>query len=201
MLLASFEEEVYFKGIRSRHVGFQNSTLLQMLQHLYTNYGIITPTDLEDNDVQMRENFDANKPIEELFEQIEEAVEYADAANAPYNETHIVSRAILLVFKTGIYNDSCREWRKRPITEQTWNNFKEDFTKAHRDLLVQQTTRPNPFQEANAALAHFQAKTDEIIEHMSNSSVDSMVISTLTDPNTTNTTSDLSSMKELVQKL
>ena len=50
----------------------------------------------------MRENFDANKPIEELFEQIEEAVEYADAANAPYNETHIVSRAYFLVFKTGM---------------------------------------------------------------------------------------------------
>jgi len=43
----------------------------------------------------------------------EDAIEYADAAGAPYNETHIVSRAYLLVVKTGMYNDACvREWRK-----------------------------------------------------------------------------------------
>jgi len=54
---------MYFKGIHSRYVGFQNSTLLQMLQHIYANYGIITPTDLEDNDVRIQKEFDANKPL------------------------------------------------------------------------------------------------------------------------------------------
>ena len=85
-LLASFEE-VYFKGLRNGHVGYQNSTFLQMIQHLYTNYGVITPTDLEDNDIHMRKPYDANKQIEELFDQIEDVVEYTDAANAAYSDT------------------------------------------------------------------------------------------------------------------
>ena len=114
--------------------------------------------------MKMREPFDAIKPIEELFEQIEEAVEYADVANATYNDAQVVLRAYPLVYKTGMYNDACREWRKRPIAEQTWNNFKEDFTQSHRDLLVQRASQPNPFQEVNAALANFQAKTDKIID-------------------------------------
>ena len=157
--------------------------------------------------MRMREPFDAGKPIEELFEQIEDAVENADAANAPYNTTQIVSRAYLLVFKTGMYNEACRDWRKKSIATQTWANFKVDFTKAHRDLLQQRATQPNPFQEANTALANFQARTDEIFEHMTNETVDTTAISTLTDQNETltsqlaNATTDLTTMKDLVQKL
>ena len=52
---------------------------------MYNNYGIITPSDMEENDKRMRETFDATKPIETLFEQIEDAAEYADTANAVYN--------------------------------------------------------------------------------------------------------------------
>ena len=90
-----------------------------MIQHLYTNYGVITPTDLEDNDMKMREPFDASKPIKELFEQIEEAVEYTGADNASYNHVQVVLRAYLVVYKTSMYNDAFRERRKRPIAEQT----------------------------------------------------------------------------------
>jgi len=205
-LLAAFED-VYFKGLCNRHVGYQNASFLQMIQHLYTNYGIITPTDLDDNDIRMREPYDASKPIEELFDQIEDAVEYADAANAPYNDTQIVSRAYLLVYKTGLYNEACRDWRKRTLADQTWNNFKTDFTAAHRDLMIQRAVQPNPFQEANATLAEFQARTDEIIDQMTNSTVDTTAISTLTNQNenlTTqlaNATTDLSSMKSMVETL
>ena len=89
-----------------------------MIQHLYINYGVITFTDPEDNEICMREPFDANKLIEKLFDQIEDAVEYADAANATYNDTQIVSRAYLLVYKTGLYNEACKEWCNHPIAEQ-----------------------------------------------------------------------------------
>lgn len=206
ILLASFDE-VYFKGLRDRHVGYQNSTFQHMMQHLYTNYGVITPTDLEDNDIRMREAFDANRPIEELFDQIEEAAEYAEATNAPYNTTQIVSRAYLLLYKTGLYNDACREWRKRTVANQTWANFKTDFTAAHRDLMMQRTVQPNPFQEANATLADFQERTNEIIDQMTNATVDTTAISTLTNQNETlssqlaNATTDLNTMKTLVETL
>ena len=89
-----------------------------MIQHLSTNYGVITPADLDDNDARMREPFDPSKPIEELYEQIEDATDYADAAGAPYNSTQVLSRAYVLVHKTGEYNEACRDWRKRPEQEK-----------------------------------------------------------------------------------
>ena len=61
-----------------------------MVQHLYTNYGKVSPTDLEENDMRMREPFDPSKRVEELYEQIEDTVEYSEAANAAYNDTQVV---------------------------------------------------------------------------------------------------------------
>ena len=206
LLLKAFDE-MYFKGIRDRHVGYNNVTLLQMIQHLYTNYGVITPSDLADNDARMRETFDATKPVEELFQQIEDAVEYAEAAEAPYNDTQIVSRAYLLLLNTGMYNQACREWRRKPTVEQTWTAFKTFFAEVHRDLLAQRAMQTNPYQEANAVIEAFQEQTDKILDKLTQPTTDATTISTLTSHNEAmasqlaNATMDLSEMKNLVTML
>jgi len=205
-ILATFDE-VYLKGLRNRHVGYQNVSIRDMIQHLYTNYGIITPAELDDNDARMRETFDPSKPIEELYEQIEDATDFADAAGAPYNAAQVLSRAYVLIHKTGVYNEACRDWRKKPEQEKTWEHFKEDFTKAHRDMIANRAVQPNPFQQANAVMEDFQEKTEAILEHMANSTIDTSTISTLTSQNETlqtqlaNATTDLISMKTLVESL
>ena len=66
LILITFDE-VYIKGLRNRHVEYQNVTSRDMIQHLYTNYGVITPAKLDENDTSMREPFDESKPIEELY--------------------------------------------------------------------------------------------------------------------------------------
>ena len=73
ILLNSFEE-VYFKEKRNRHTEYTPVSLIEMFKYLYENYGVITPEELEENDKRMREAYDPTKPIEILFEQIEEAV-------------------------------------------------------------------------------------------------------------------------------
>ena len=59
---------------------------MEMIQYLYDNYGVITPEELEENDKRMREAYDTTKSIENLFEQVEGVVEYADAGSATYND-------------------------------------------------------------------------------------------------------------------
>ena len=83
-----------------------------MVKYLYENYGVITPEELEENDKRMRESYDQTKPIEIIFEQIVEAVEYANAGSTTYHDKQILSKAYLLVRNAGMYNDVCREWRK-----------------------------------------------------------------------------------------
>jgi hypothetical protein len=55
-----------------------------MLAHLYSTYGQLTPSNLQDNNAQMKQPYDANETIKTLFPQIEEGINLAEAAGAPY---------------------------------------------------------------------------------------------------------------------
>lgn len=94
---------------------------MHILTHLYTTYGIIMPSNIEDNDAKMRAPFDPTQNIELLVDQIKTAVEYADAGNRPYNPDQVVSRAYLLLLQTGLYSDACRDWRRHIIYTQVSN--------------------------------------------------------------------------------
>ena len=75
---------MYLKGITDRNVGLANITLREILEFLLQNYRNITQYDIEDNDKKLKEKWDANTPIEMLFNQIEDA---QDFAAAPDNHT------------------------------------------------------------------------------------------------------------------
>ena len=116
MLLNIFED-VYLKGLKNRHTGYATVTTLELLHHLYNRYGVIIPNDIDDNDKRMKEPYDVTKPIETLYDQIEKAVEYADAGKAPYNTMKILAHAYLLLNNTGHYMAICKYWRRRPEVE------------------------------------------------------------------------------------
>ena len=79
-----------------------------MLNHLYITYANISPSDLQDNNARLRTPYDANRPIENLTDQIENAVEYASAGQTPYTPEQVVAVAYQLVFKTGLFLDNCK---------------------------------------------------------------------------------------------
>ena len=85
-------EEVYFNGECNCHTGYNIISLIEMIQYLYDNCSVLTPEELAENYKRMREAYDPIKPIENLFEQIEETVEYADAESATYNDKQILSK-------------------------------------------------------------------------------------------------------------
>ena len=129
-IITVFDEE-YLLGLRDPHTGFVGITTLNMLQHLYDNYGVISAVDLADNDDKLREAYDPSQPIETLFHRFEAAVEYADAAKRPYAPDQLVSRAFLLILKTGMYNDACKIWQIKHTTEKTWLNFRITLSLIH----------------------------------------------------------------------
>ena len=65
---------LYLKGIEIRHVKFLGVPLLDIIQHLYDNYGTLNQVDINDNYNKMSEHYDPPLPIEVLFDQIEEGV-------------------------------------------------------------------------------------------------------------------------------
>ena len=81
-----------------------------MLTYLFDNYGDIEPGDLMENNCWLTAAYDVIAPIETLWEQIEEAMAYAEAANAPYTAQQIKNTAYDFLFKTGQFKDELKKW-------------------------------------------------------------------------------------------
>ena len=60
----------------------------------------------------MPEAYDPRKLFETLYTQIENATEYDEAHKSANNNAQIISRTLLLIWNTGMYTDSCIDWRR-----------------------------------------------------------------------------------------
>ena len=149
--------DLYLKSLRNKYVGFTGQTFLTMMAHLYLHYAKITPNDLALNDKAMKTAYDPNMPIENLFEQINDAVEYASAGKTPYTPLQIVTTAYQLIFDTGVFSLDCKEWRKKATDDKTWANFIIFWTEKHLDYREEQTHTSGTGFHANSA-------TNETIE-------------------------------------
>jgi hypothetical protein len=127
-------DQLYICTLQHRHTGFANVTTRQLIQHLLNTYGNITPTELAQNDIKFRTAYEPAQPIEALFSQLEDAMDYADAGGNPYTAAQVVTNAYSIMFSTGLFPEACREWRRQPPAYTTWTNFKTDFAEAHLDL-------------------------------------------------------------------
>ena len=129
---------------------------MDLLQHLYDTYGNVTALDLQENHALLTKPYDPNLPIDSLFKQVEDASDFATAAGAPFTDRQIIDAAYLLILGTHVYKDECKEWLRRPLTEQTWTNFKADFSRAYRERKTLQK-----LEKQGSAGTHFGANTTE----------------------------------------
>ena len=133
-------DELYVHTLSSTITGFTNVTVRQLLQHLYSTYGRIDEATLQENDAMMKKDFDHLLPFEHFVKQIEDSMELAEAANTPYTSQQVILIGYNIMFKTGVFTDECKAWRKKPISTKTWANMKLHFAEAFRELHVSSTT-------------------------------------------------------------
>ena len=112
-LLAAVED-IFICSLKQPYIGYGNVTVLDLLTHLFMTYAQISPGDLALNEARMKKEYDPNLPIERIFQQIEDAVAYADHGNDPISAVTVTNRAYTLVFQTGIFVDDCKEWKRLP---------------------------------------------------------------------------------------
>jgi hypothetical protein len=167
------------------------------LDHLYASYGRLSLADLQDNDTHLRTKYDPNQPIKAFINQVEDAVSLATAARAPYSPEQIVAVAYTLMLSTGIFRKACYEWRRYPIVEQSWANFKTSFTEAHQDYMDSQAIATQAgYQHAHAAM-EFQHDTAEAITNL----VTATASNQATVANLTTTTAYYNLTQEITQAI
>ena len=88
-------DNLYLRAIRHRHVGFANRSIRDMLNHLISEYGHITPIDLKQNNNHFTKEWNPNQPFEALIDQVEEAVDYAHQRPKPKWQPYLKMRNLV----------------------------------------------------------------------------------------------------------
>jgi hypothetical protein len=146
-------EAMYLEILNNDMVGFSNTTARDMIEHLFLSYGSITVVELEHNWENMRKSWDSRQPVESLFKQIQDFVDYAEAGRVTINEAQKLQNAYTKIFATRTFHSACRRWNQRIPAEQTWNDFKTQFAAAYRQHTQMQGETAAAYGYANAAVA------------------------------------------------
>ena len=96
--LISSVNEMCVRSLQHTYIGYGNTTTREILNHLYSTYANIYLSDLQDNDARLRTLYDANHPIENLTDQIENAAKYTAAGQTPHTTNKVVNIAYQLMF-------------------------------------------------------------------------------------------------------
>jgi hypothetical protein len=181
-LLLGAVDDMFVRCLQTKYIGYLNVSTRQILDHLYSQYARISAADLQENDVAFKTAYDPNLPIETLFDQIENAVNYAAAGNTPYSPQQVVATAYQLLFATGMFPDECKVWKRRDPAYKTWDHFKRDFALSHREFREARVTSAGAgYQSAN--VAYEQDTIDAIANLATATAHDRQTVSTLSATN------------------
>ena len=91
-------DEMFVRSLQTKYAGYLNLSTCDILNHLYSGYARISASDLQNNDVALKTAYNPNKPIESLFGQVGNALDYAAVGNTPYSTAQVVPTSFCLLF-------------------------------------------------------------------------------------------------------
>eukprot|EP00957_Ditylum_brightwellii_P027425 2073268-Ditylum_brightwellii.AAC.1 len=98
-LLGAFSND-YFLSIYNKATGYEESTVLQLLQHLYTIYDQLTSMQLAANDKEMHIDYDPITPIEKYIARIKKCMDIVANGGTPYSLEQILTLAFDVMYRT-----------------------------------------------------------------------------------------------------
>ena len=134
-LIVGAVEPPYLKELRDHHTDTINNTIAEVLTFLFHRYGEVDSETLDTHEAKVRSLFwNLSDPPVTLFNEVEDLVELADAARLPKTNAQIVNMGLHIIRKTQDLEQALTAWFARPVADQTWLNFKDHFSSAHRAL-------------------------------------------------------------------
>jgi hypothetical protein len=133
-LVAAVEPQ-YITAMRNRTTGQFTGTIYQLLQYLLTVYGKIAPSQLLHLEQETKTfAYDPSTPVDVVFNQVEDLVEYGEMANCTFTMNQTVNIAYAILNCTTKFKESIKTWNRLPALQRTWIAFKIHFRTAHNEL-------------------------------------------------------------------
>lgn len=194
-ILAS-ADEMFFTELRHPMFRYGQVTVLELLEHLETNYG----TANEDCIGPLKEAWTTpwtGGPIEELILQVNDGAHKLEVAGRHQSDKDKIDNLYSLISASGLLDKACQDWRFKSDSKKTWKNAVKHFTKyaidednnktsgsagytneqanqVMTDLTLQlanvateNAERKAKEQIANSAIAELQAKIDSLSKKIS----------------------------------
>ena len=131
---------IYLSALNDRMFGFSRVTCLQMLTHLKTRYGQVTMEMKDENMQRMSAAWQPPTPIDILFQQLEDGVYFAAAAQEPLVDTAVARLGYNIIVKTGLFTEACRDWCLRQPHRQSFADFQDHFRRMDNYRRITATT-------------------------------------------------------------
>jgi hypothetical protein len=150
MQLLEAVEDSFVSALSDDLVGYAMVSCADLMAHLQTTYGTITPDQLSANRDIFAAEWNHEAPIEDVWKRTQNCRHFATAGGDPISESETVRTLLSIIEKAALLANAVTDWRKRPQIEWTLANFKIDFTRANNER-VRCLTVGNTGHSANAA--------------------------------------------------
>ncbi len=131
-LLAAIPD-LYINTLKHPTTNYANVTTLALLTHLWQSYGTVNEAALDANLIAMAVPWHPTTPIEQLFKQLADGIIIAEAGECPMHDKHVIRIGYNIIFKTGLFEPYCHEWRGRASADKNFATFQTFFAAANLD--------------------------------------------------------------------
>jgi hypothetical protein len=133
---------------------YANMMPLQILNHLITTNDEIMPETLKANCNKLSANWNPNDGIEQLFTHITNAQAFTATQGAAHEIMDATTMFLILtaIQCTSMFDSLCSKWHGCPITKQTLDQFRMDFTHAWKECNCKMTAKSTSYHQANSAV-------------------------------------------------
>ena len=128
--------------------GFSDVSPRAMLEHLRTEYGTLTPEELETNRAALSTPWNFDDPIEDLWAKIANIQRVAAFGAVPIADVTIITLTLSMIEKTGLLASTTEKFRLRPLGEWTLATFKSEFQLGNKERIRRLTAGDAGFNAA-----------------------------------------------------
>ena len=209
-------DENYIDELRDEGTNRITKTIPEILRYLFDNFADIEAEDVRREEAKLSEFvWNVMNPPMEFYRKIEELQKLANAANVTKSASQLIAIAIQIIQRTGDFEQSLKEWHRKPPNEKTWIALKRHFTLAHKDLrkvrgkTIQQTSYFQANQLVKEVNDNITQMKSDILDSMSiiqqdrqdNSSVSTPTLPTQTASAVTGSTVSNEDLLLMIQQL
>ena len=162
-------DDEFLEDLKDPDTGYANVTPLTMYEHLYTEYGALTPQDISENRNNLKADFNQSTTMISYFYNIREIQSVANRAGNPIPDSDLIAELYLVMDRAGIFAKAIDDWDDLPAVNQTWAQFQAHFKaayKRHREKQRRQAAGNRPVEnQANLAM---ETLATQMERHLSN---------------------------------